>query len=93
MSKFMRLLRTSALYAPTFDKKLVRMIERNYLNPNFPTKHLQKDIELVIEEGCSQGLRTEPLAGIATILETAMGKGLGDGDYSALYNAIHPPIG
>ena len=35
---FMDILRGSALYAPTFDKKLQRMLDRDYANPNFPTK-------------------------------------------------------
>lgn len=45
-SKFMAILRDSALYAPTFDKKLQRMLDRDYANPNFPTKHLLKDVRL-----------------------------------------------
>ena len=35
---FMDILRGSALYAPTFDKKLQRMLDRDYAKPNFPTK-------------------------------------------------------
>lgn len=38
IDKFMDILRPSALYAPTFDKKLQRMLDREYSNPNFPTK-------------------------------------------------------
>jgi hypothetical protein len=38
VDKFMALLRPSALYAPTFDKKLQRMLDRNYDGANFPTK-------------------------------------------------------
>lgn len=38
IDKFMDILRGSALYAPTFDKKLQRMLDRDYSNPNFPTK-------------------------------------------------------
>ena len=37
---FMQILRESAVYAPTFDKKLQRMVDGNYDNPNFPVKHL-----------------------------------------------------
>ena len=42
---FMDILRGSALYAPTFDKKLQRMLDRDYANPNFPTKvyHMHYD--------------------------------------------------
>ncbi|WP_254721741.1 NAD(P)-dependent oxidoreductase [Kovacikia minuta] len=35
---FMQILRESALYAPTFDKKLQRMVERNYTHPNLPNQ-------------------------------------------------------
>ena len=41
VEQFMDMLRDSALYAPTFDKKLVRMLERNYDDPNFPNEALQ----------------------------------------------------
>ena len=50
-SRFMSILRDSALYAPTFDKKLQRMLDRDYANPNFPTKHLLKDIKLFTQVG------------------------------------------
>nr|BAL53542.1 3-hydroxyacid dehydrogenase [uncultured Gammaproteobacteria bacterium]BAL55751.1 3-hydroxyacid dehydrogenase [uncultured Gammaproteobacteria bacterium] len=43
---FMEILRQSALYAPTFDKKLGRMRAHDYQNPNFPIEHLIKDIHL-----------------------------------------------
>ena len=43
---FMGLLRGSALYAPTFDKKLQRELDGDYANPNFPTAHLRKDLAL-----------------------------------------------
>lgn len=37
------IVRKSALYAPTFDKKRRRMLESDFSNPNFPTKDLAKD--------------------------------------------------
>lgn len=45
IDKFMDILRGSALYAPTFDKKLQRMLDRDYANPNFPTKVTPTTIE------------------------------------------------
>ncbi len=45
IDKFMDILRGSALYAPTFDKKLQRMLDRDYANPNFPTKVTSTTIE------------------------------------------------
>ncbi|MEB3337174.1 MAG: NAD(P)-dependent oxidoreductase, partial [Leptolyngbyaceae bacterium] len=61
---FMQILRQSALYAPTFDKKLQRMCDRNYANPNFPTKHLLKDTDLFIAEAESVGLNIDGVAGV-----------------------------
>lgn len=87
---FMDLLRGSALYAPTFDKKLSRMLNGDFTNPNFPAKHLLKDLALVLEEGRSLGLSTESLEGIATLLKRIIGEGEGEGDYSVLYKAVCP---
>jgi len=85
---FMSVLRESALYAPTFDKKLKRMVRHNYSNPNFPTKHLLKDTRLFLEAAKTEGLTVSSLQGMETILEAALELGLGDEDYSALYEVI-----
>jgi len=85
---FMEILRKSALYAPTFDKKLQRMLNDNYANPNFPTKHLLKDTDLFITAAQESGLNISSIAGIREILEIAVAKGLADADYSALFSAI-----
>lgn len=87
---FMQVLRNSALYAPTFDKKLQRMLERNYSNPNFPTKHLLKDTNLLISEAKSVGLNISSIEGVRQILEIAMSQGLAEADYSSLFSAISP---
>jgi 3-hydroxyisobutyrate dehydrogenase len=87
---FMQILRRSALYAPTFDKKLQRMVERNFDHPNFPTKHLLKDTNLFLMEAIASGLQVDSAAGVAKILELACQSGLADADYSALFAAISP---
>jgi 3-hydroxyisobutyrate dehydrogenase len=87
---FMKILRESALYAPTFDKKLQRMLDRHFANPNFPTKHLLKDMRLFINEAQTAGLDVSGIAGVETILERAIDLSLGDEDYSALYSAVNP---
>lgn len=87
---FMQILRQSALFAPTFDKKLQRMLDRNYENPNFPTKHLLKDTNLFLNEAKLNGLNISSLEGIRQILELAQDMGLADEDYSALFSAINP---
>lgn len=85
---FMNILRESALYAPTFDKKLSRMVEGNFADPNFPTKHLLKDTKLFLVEARAAGLQVDHLRGVDQILEMAMDMGLADQDYSALYAAV-----
>lgn len=85
---FMQILRQSALYAPTFDKKLQRMRDRNYSNPNFPTKHLFKDAELFINEAQGLGMNISSIEGVKKILEIAITSGFADADYSSLFNAI-----
>ncbi|MEO0835752.1 MAG: NAD(P)-dependent oxidoreductase [Cyanobacteria bacterium J06642_3] len=89
--KFMEVLRQSVIYAPTFDKKLPRMRDRNFTNPNFPTKHLLKDTNLIINQAQELGLNTSHLEGVKQIIETALTMGLDDLDYSSIYNAVNPP--
>jgi len=88
--RFMQILRNSAVYAPTFDKKLERMVKRDYNNPNFPVKHMLKDVELMLTEFSVKGLDISSLEGIKKILLKAIDNGDSEMDYSALYNAIHP---
>ena len=87
---FMDILRGSALYAPTFDKKLKMMIDRDFDNPNFPLKHLLKDLDLILGEFGESRINTIALKGIRKILVDSIEKGLSEKDYSALYNSIHP---
>ena len=86
LDAFMGILRESALYAPTFDKKLDRMVDGNFANPNFPVKHLLKDVRLFLKE--AGALDTGALAGSEKTLEAAIGMGLAKMDYSALFAAI-----
>lgn len=90
VNSFMQILRNSALHAPTFDKKLQRMVERNFSNPNFPTKHLLKDTNLFIDEAKSVGLNISSINGVQKILAMALELALADCDYSSLYNAVNP---
>lgn len=88
---FMTILRDSALYAPTFDKKLTRMCEGNFANPNFPSKHLLKDIKLFLTSAQNIGLNTKVLEGIEAIVSETVRNNLADSDYSALIEAIKAP--
>jgi 3-hydroxyisobutyrate dehydrogenase-like beta-hydroxyacid dehydrogenase len=80
----------SALYAPTFDKKLQRMLERDYSNPNFPTRHLAKDIDLFLSEAKGMNLQSAGLEGLDRVVKMTLDDGMSDMDYSALFNTINP---
>jgi 3-hydroxyisobutyrate dehydrogenase len=88
---FMDMLRESALYAPTFDKKLMRMLERNYTQPNFPARHLLKDLDLFLDAASDYGLTATCLEGVRDTVAVSLAKGLADADYSAMNEVIHPP--
>lgn len=88
VDKFMDILRESALYAPTFDKKLQRMLDREYSNPNFPTKHLLKDIDLFLGEAETSGIDAGTLRGLRAVVERTLNMGLADTDYSALHDGV-----
>jgi 3-hydroxyisobutyrate dehydrogenase len=90
IEKFMSIVRESALYAPTFDKKLERMCDRNFSNPNFPTKHLLKDMNLFVKAAQAQGIDATVAAGVSQMAESAIAQGLANEDYSAIYSAINP---
>jgi 3-hydroxyisobutyrate dehydrogenase len=87
-NQFMDILRASALYAPTFDKKLTRMLERQYADPNFPTKHLAKDLNLFADSAQAVGLKMDGIQGIQEMVRLAIALGWADGDYAALYEAV-----
>lgn len=82
---FMELLRGSALYAPTFDKKLAKLLSGDFAHPNFPTAHLRKDLALFLASAQQQGLNSSGLEGLAALLEQARGSALDHLDYSALH--------
>ena len=86
---FMEILRESALYAPTFDKKLQRMLNQNYANPNFPTKHLAKDMKLFQTEAGPLGLDTHMPAAVNQILLEAINRGFAEDDYCALFEVMN----
>jgi len=82
---FMAILRPSALYAPTFDKKLQRMLDHTYADPNFSTALLRKDLRLFLEEATTAGLQDQGLSGLLSLLEQAKDTDLDEQDYCALH--------
>ncbi|SLM47137.1 3-hydroxyacid dehydrogenase [Nitrospira japonica] len=88
---FMAILRESALFAPAFDKKLPRLLARQYDNPNFSVAHLLKDLRLFGRLAAGLHLQSESADGVGRLLEATIAKGLQDVDYSALFDVINPP--
>lgn len=86
--QFMAIVRESALYAPTYDKKLTRMLTRDFTQPNFPTKHLAKDTRLFLSVAQAVDLETCALQGISQLLDNTLAQGLADTDYSAIMAGI-----
>lgn len=82
---FMDILRPSALYAPTFDKKLERMLKQHYGDPNFSTALLRKDLMLFVTEATAAGLNPLGLSGLSTLLQQENAHHLDDLDYCALH--------
>ena len=93
LDTFMTILRDSALYAPTFDKKLQRMVDRHFANPNFPTKHLLKDTRLFAQAADAYGLDTTVVNAIAQVVSQTVDTGLQNEDYSAIFTALVPEEG
>ena len=85
---FLEVLRESPLYAAQYDKKLPRIQDSDYSDPNFPTRHLLKDLDLMIEAGERAEISGSLLKGVREIMEKAIEKGYGDTDYSSLVEGL-----
>ena len=90
LDTFMAILRESALFAPVFEKKLPRLLTRDYQYPNFSTRHLLKDVELFLKAASGYALTASSLEGIRPVLEQTIVQGLGDSDYSAIFEVVNP---
>ena len=89
---FLEVLRPSALYAPTFDKKVGRMIEAEYSNPTFPLHLLRKDLDLFVRAARAAGVAPRIAEAVLETVDAAVAKGLGAGDYAALAEGVLPPL-
>jgi 3-hydroxyisobutyrate dehydrogenase-like beta-hydroxyacid dehydrogenase len=87
---FMDILRKSAFYAPTFDRKLPQMLSRDFANANFPAALLLKDLDLARAEADGLGLDTAALDGVRDVVKETVEDGKGREDYAALYATIDP---
>ena len=85
VEQFMEVLRPSAVYAPTYDKKLERMLSGHYSSPNFSTALLRKDLALFLRESSTLGVNAEGLESLLVLLEEGSGGDLDGLDYCALH--------
>ena len=86
----MEILRASALFAPMFDAKLARMIERRFGDPNFPAELLLKDLTLVVTEADRLGLNTTVVQGIRSVLSKTVASGHARDDYASIHETVDP---
>ncbi len=91
VEKFMDILRSSVLYAPTFDRKLSNFLNRDFSQTNFPLKHLLKDVNIIINQYAHNGIDTNILKKVKDVLDESVKHKYADQDYTAFYNVIHPP--
>ena len=87
---FLRILRQSTFYAPSFDRKLPQMLSRDFSNTNFPAELMLKDLHLIRDEAASLGLRLDGLDGIIGLVLRTVESGHGRDDYSSLYEVVDP---
>ncbi len=87
---FMEVVRESALYAKTYDKKLEKYLSRDFGTANFSTRHLLKDIRLFIDDAKAAGLNTVALEGVEQITHDTVEEGFALMDYSSIYQTICP---
>jgi len=88
---FLSILRGSSFFAPAFEQRLARYLERRYDHPNFTLELLLKDEELAASEARALGLATEAVDGVRALVAKGVARGLGALDYGALYEAVDPP--
>ena len=86
---FMKILRESSLHTPMFDKKLNNWLKCNYAHPNFPLKHLLKDVELIIGEAAVKNINTAVPKAMKAVLKKSVRQGLSLQDYSVAFKTIN----
>lgn len=82
---FMDFLRNSALYTPTYDKKLERIKNKDYKNGNFNIDNLSKDINLFTKEINSMKINGKSIELLNQILGEYKNLNLNNLDYSSIH--------
>lgn len=79
-----------AMANPMFKMKGPSMIQSNY-SPAFPLKHQQKDMRLALALGDTNAVSMPVAAAANEAFKKARSMGLGDNDFSAVYETVKAP--
>lgn len=85
LNLFMDFLRNSAIYTPTYDKKLERIKKKDYKNGNFNIDNLSKDINLFTKEINSMNINGKSIELLNQILGQYKSLNLNNLDYSSIH--------
>ena len=85
--KSVAVLGSSALASPLIKRMLTSMAANDF-TPNFPLKLMTKDIGYAIKEAESVGIPLRTAAPAAEVFKHALGKGLGELDFSAVIKGV-----
>lgn len=85
--KSISVLGNSALASPLIKRMLTAMAANDF-TPNFPLKLMTKDIEYAIKEAEGVGVPLRTAVPAAEVFRHALGKGLGEQDFSAVIKGV-----
>jgi 3-hydroxyisobutyrate dehydrogenase len=85
--KSLSVLGNSALASPLIKRMLTSMTANDF-TPNFPLKLMTKDIGYAIKEAESVGIPLRTAVPAAEVFRHALGKGLGEQDFSAVIKGV-----
>lgn len=91
LDQFMDFLRASPFYSPMLDQKLPRVLSRDYSRSNLPSKHLERDLKLFLEDAEELGFNAHHVDGVKELIGLCVARGMGDMDFTAVYEVINPP--
>jgi 3-hydroxyisobutyrate dehydrogenase-like beta-hydroxyacid dehydrogenase len=88
---FMKFLRQSPAYAPMFDNVLAPLMGRDYAQSVTPSKHVEKDLKLFLEQADELGLTTHHVESIRELIGFCVARGLQEMDFTSVHDVINPP--
>lgn len=92
-STLLDVLSHSSLNAPMYQTKGTSISKRQFTPARFFTRHLLKDINLVLEAGKNAGVPLPALEPIRQLYTEALSMGFGDEDYSAVVKVLEAKAG